>query len=37
VFYDWNDAQKKKGGQVKMERVMDEEKFKEWQEFVANR
>jgi hypothetical protein len=37
LFYSWNDHQKKKGGQVKMERVMDEEKFKEWQEFVANR
>jgi hypothetical protein len=34
VFYEWNNAQKKKGGQVKMERVMDEKKFKEWQEFV---
>jgi hypothetical protein len=34
VFYEWNDHQKKKGGQVKMERVMGEEKFKEWQNFV---
>jgi len=34
LFYDWNDHQKKKGGQVKMERVMDEEKFKEWQQFI---
>ena len=36
VFYAWNDASKKKGGQVKMERVMGEEKFGEWEEFVAN-
>lgn len=36
VFHDWNGANKKKGGQVKMERVMDEDKFKEWEEFVAS-
>lgn len=36
VFYEWNAANKKKGGQVKMERVMGEEKFKEWEEFVRN-
>lgn len=35
VFYDWNGAHKKKGGQVKMERVMNEDKFKEWEDFVA--
>ncbi len=35
VFYDWNDANKKKGGQVKMERVMNEDKFKEWEDFVS--
>lgn len=34
VFYEWNDQNKKKGGQVKMERVMGEEKFKEWESFV---
>jgi hypothetical protein len=34
LFYDWNNHQKKKGGQVKMERVMGEDKFSEWQEFV---
>lgn len=33
-FYDWNDKNKKKGGQVKMERVMKEEKFAEWETFV---
>lgn len=36
VFYDWNDESKKKGGQVKMERVMGEEKFSEFEDFVAN-
>ncbi len=34
LFYDWNEHQKKKGGQVKMERVMSEDKFNEWQKFV---
>ena len=34
VFHEWNGANKKKGGQVKMERVMAEEKFKEWEDFV---
>ncbi|WP_209404102.1 GH3 auxin-responsive promoter family protein [Pseudozobellia sp. WGM2] len=36
AFSEWNGRNKKKGGQVKMERVMGEEKFKEWEEFVAN-
>ncbi|MFS4482240.1 GH3 auxin-responsive promoter family protein [Hyunsoonleella sp. 2307UL5-6] len=35
VFAQWSGSQKKKGGQVKMERVMSEEKFKEWESFVA--
>ncbi|WP_149276482.1 GH3 family domain-containing protein [Pareuzebyella sediminis] len=35
VFYEWNDANKKKGGQVKMERVMKEDKFADWEDFVA--
>ena len=35
VFYEWNGVNKKKGGQVKMERVMSEEKFKEWESFVT--
>ncbi len=35
-FYDWNDSNKKKGGQVKMERVMKESKFAEWESFVNN-
>lgn len=34
VFYNWNARNKKKGGQVKMERVMNEEKFGEWENFV---
>ena len=34
-FNDWNGENKKKGGQVKMARVMKEEKFKEWQTFVG--
>ncbi|WP_372752545.1 GH3 auxin-responsive promoter family protein [Mariniflexile sp.] len=37
LFYDWNAANKKKGGQVKMERVMNEEKFAEWETFIANK
>lgn len=36
VFYEWNAKGKKKGGQVKMERVMGEEKFSEWESFVAS-
>lgn len=35
VFYEWNAKQKKKGGQVKMERVMGEEKFADWEAFVS--
>lgn len=35
VFYDWSGSNKKKGGQVKMERVMGEDRFAEWEEFVA--
>lgn len=34
VFHEWSSAKKKKGGQVKMERVMGEEKFAEWESFV---
>lgn len=34
VFYEWSGANKKKGGQVKMEKVMGEEKFKDWEAFV---
>ena len=34
MFHEWNGKQKKKGGQVKMERVMNEEKFAAWEDFV---
>ena len=35
-FHEWNDKNKKKGGQVKMERVMKPEKFAEWEKFVKD-
>ena len=34
VFVAWNATNKKKGGQVKMEKVMKEDKFSAWEEFV---
>lgn len=34
VFHEWSAKNKKKGGQVKMEKVMNEEKFAEWEAFV---
>lgn len=34
IFYEWNAKNKKKGGQVKMEKVMEEEKFSTWETFV---
>jgi len=34
VFYEWSGANKKKGGQVKMEKVMNEEKFADFKAFV---
>ncbi len=34
LFTEWSGVQKKKGGQVKMERVMSEEKFEDWEAFV---
>ena len=34
VFYEWSGANKKKGGQVKMEKVMGEEKFADFEAFV---
>ncbi len=34
IFPEWSGANKKKGGQVKMEKVMDEEKFAEFEAFV---
>ncbi|HIB37730.1 GH3 auxin-responsive promoter family protein [Mesonia sp.] len=34
IFYEWSGANKKKGGQVKMEKVMGKEKYGEFTEFV---
>ncbi|MFD1095433.1 GH3 family domain-containing protein [Salegentibacter chungangensis] len=34
LFPEWSAVNKKKGGQVKMEKVMDEEKFAKWEAFV---
>lgn len=34
IFYEWSGFNKKKGGQVKMEKVMDQEKFADWEAFV---
>jgi hypothetical protein len=34
IFHEWNAKNKKKGGQVKMEKVMGEEKFADWEMFV---
>jgi hypothetical protein len=36
IFHEWSSKNKKKGGQVKMEKVMDEEKFSDFKEFVDN-
>jgi len=36
VFHEWSGKNKKKGGQVKMERVMGEERFAEWESFVQS-
>lgn len=36
IFHEWSAKNKKKGGQVKMEKVMDEEKFADWEEFVSS-
>lgn len=35
TFYEWNAKNKKKGGQVKMEKVMKEEKIAEWEQFIG--
>jgi hypothetical protein len=34
VFHEWSGANKKKGGQVKMEKVMGEEKFADFEAFI---
>ena len=36
LFHEWSGANKKKGGQVKMEKVMGEEKFAEFEKFIKN-
>lgn len=35
LFHEWSALNKKKGGQVKMEKVMNEEKFAKWEAFIA--
>lgn len=37
VFYDWNAKNKKKGGQVKMEKVLKDEKYEAWEDFLRSR
>lgn len=34
IFYQWNAENKKKGGQVKMEKVMSDDKLPKWEAFV---
>ena len=36
IFHSWSERNKKKGGQVKMERVMGSEKFTAWEAFVKD-
>lgn len=36
AFYAWNEQEQKKGGQVKMPRVMKEEEFARWEAFVTD-
>lgn len=36
VFYSWNEKKQKKGGQVKMPRVMKEDEFNNWKDFTKN-
>ncbi|MDJ1504237.1 GH3 family domain-containing protein [Xanthocytophaga agilis] len=36
LFHDWNAATKKLGGQTKVPRVMKEQQFNEWEEFVKS-
>lgn len=35
IFQEWSAKNKKKGGQVKMEKVMNEDKFSDWEAFVV--
>jgi hypothetical protein len=36
LFYDWAEATRKKGGQTKVPKVMREEQFSEWEEFLRS-
>ncbi len=36
-FYDWHESRKKKGGQIKTPRVMKDEQFAEWEQFVEKK
>lgn len=36
-FYDWSEKEKKKGGQIKTPRMMKEEQFQNWEEFIASK
>ena len=36
LFHEWNALNKKKGGQVKMEKVMNEEKLEKWEKFLKD-
>ncbi|MCB7480783.1 GH3 family domain-containing protein [Christiangramia sediminis] len=36
LFHEWNALNKKKGGQVKMEKVMNEEKLEKWENFLKD-
>lgn len=36
-FYEWAEVKKKKGGQTKVPKVMKEELFEEWEDFISNR
>lgn len=36
-FYDWAEKDKKKGGQIKTPRVMKDEQFQNWEQFVTSR
>ena len=37
LFYDWAEKEKKKGGQIKTPRMMKDEQFQNWEDFVASR
>jgi hypothetical protein len=37
IFYQWTEDTKQKGGQVKVPRVMKEEDFRQWEEYVWDR